>query len=126
MHKFFYPSSVAVVGASRDPDSVGHAIMRNLINGHFAGVLYPVNPKARAVLGVKAYPKISAIPDTIDLAIIVVPNKIVPEVMEECVEVGVQAAVIITAGFKEIGPEGAKLEQEVVAIARRGGIRFIG
>lgn len=126
MHKFFYPSSVAIIGASRDPDSVGNAVMRNLINGHFTGVLYPVNPKAKAVLGVKAYPKISAIPDTIDLAIIVVPNKFVPEVMEECVEVGVQAAVIITAGFKEIGPEGAKLEQEVVAIARRGGIRFIG
>lgn len=126
LHKFFYPNSVAVIGASRNPDSVGHAIMRNLVNGHFTGVIYPVNPKARAILGIKAYPNVSSIPDEIDLAIIVVPNKAAPQVVEECVEVGIRSAVIISAGFKEIGPEGAKLEEEVVSIARRGGLRIVG
>jgi len=126
LHRFFYPNSVAVIGASRHPESVGHAILRNLIEGHFTGVIYPVNPKARALLGIKAYPNISSIPDEIDLAIIVVPNTAVPQVLEECVEVGVRSAVVISAGFKEIGPEGAKLEEEAVSIAKRGGLRIIG
>jgi len=126
LHKFFYPNSVAVIGASRNPESVGHAILRNLIEGHFTGVIYPVNPKARALLGIKAYPNISSIPDEIDLAIVVVPNTVVPQVLEECVEVGVRSAVVISAGFKEIGPEGAKLEEEAVSIAKRGGLRIIG
>lgn len=126
LHKIFYPNTIAVIGASRNPDSVGHAVLRNLINGHFTGAIYPVNPKARAILGIKAYPSVSSIPDQIDLAIIVVPNTVVPQVLEECVEVGITSSIIITAGFKETGPEGAKLEEEVVSIAKKGGVRIIG
>ncbi|MEN2974669.1 MAG: acetate--CoA ligase alpha subunit [Candidatus Caldarchaeales archaeon] len=126
LQKFFYPNSIAVIGASRNPDSVGHAIMRNLVNGQFTGVIYPVNPKARAILGIKAYPNVSSIPDEIDLAVVVVPNRAAPQVIEECVEVGIRSAVIISAGFKETGPEGAKLEEEVVSIAKRGNLRIIG
>lgn len=126
LHKIFYPNTIAVIGASRNPDSVGHAVLRNLINGHFTGAIYPVNPKARAILGIKAYPNVSSIPDQVDLAIIVVPNVVVPQVLEECVEVGITSAIVISAGFKETGPEGAKLEEEVVSIAKRGGVRIIG
>lgn len=126
LQKFFYPKSVAVIGASRNPESVGYAVMKNMILNGFTGVIYPVNPKARAVIGVKAYPNILAVPDQIDLAVIVVPNQMVPQVMEDCAEKGVGAVVVISAGFKETGPEGAKLEEEVASIAKRAGIRIVG
>ncbi|RSN72212.1 MAG: CoA-binding protein [Thermoproteota archaeon] len=122
----FEPESVAVIGASRDPLAWGHVILRNILEGGFKGRIYPVNPKADEILGLKCYPDIRAVPDSVDLAFIAVPANLVPQVMEACVEKGVKAAVIITAGFREVGPEGEELEKKIVEIAERGGIKFVG
>ncbi|HDN75616.1 MAG TPA: CoA-binding protein, partial [Acidilobales archaeon] len=122
----FEPKNVAVIGASRDPSKTGHIILRNIIEAGFKGGIYPVNPKADKILGIKVYPNLKSIPEDIDLIVVVVPARIVPRVMEEAGEKGVKAAVIISGGFREVGPEGAKLEHEVVSIARKYGIRFLG
>jgi len=122
----FRPRNVAILGASRDPSAWGHVILKNIIDYGFEGKIYPVNPKVDSLLGLKCYPDIRTIPDDIDLAVIAVPAGIVPQVMEGCVEKGVKVAVVITAGFSETGPEGERLEKEVVRIARKGGIRFVG
>ena len=123
---FFKPKSVAVVGASAKPGKVGYELLLNLVNGGFEGDIYAVNPKADEILGVKAYPDITSIGSAPDLVVIIIPSKFVPGLMKECVQVGVKSVVIITAGFKETGEEGKKLEQEVLQIAREGGIRIIG
>jgi len=123
---FFAPGRVAVIGATENPGSVGRTLFWNLISNPFGGAVFPVNPKRSHVLGVKAYPNIRAIPEQIDLAVIVTPAVSVPKVVRDCVDVKVKAAIVISAGFKELGPEGAKLEQETLAEARRGKIRIIG
>jgi len=122
----FEPRSVAVIGASRDPKAWGHVILKNIVDYGFEGKVYPVNPRADKLLGLKCYPDIRKVPGDVDLVVISVPARIVPNVMEACVEKGVKTAIIISAGFSEVGSEGAKLEEEVVRIARRGGIRFVG
>ena len=122
----FKPKSVAVVGATERAGSVARTILWNLISTSFGGTIFPVNPKYNSILGIKAYPSLSAIPDPVDLAVIVTPAKTVPGVIEECVAVGVQAAIIISAGFKETGPEGAALEQQILKIARQGNMRIVG
>ncbi len=122
----FSPKSVAVVGATEREGSVGRTILWNLITNSFGGTVYPVNLKRPSVLGIKAYPSVSAIPDRIDLAVIVTPAKTVPGVIRECVEAGAKGAIVISAGFKEIGPEGIELERQVLAAARRGNMRLIG
>lgn len=122
----FNPRSVAVVGASNKKGKMGYVYMNNVITGGWAGKIYPINPKEAEVQGYKAYPSVKDIPDVVDLVIVVVPPKIVPGVMRDCAEKGVKTAVIITAGFKETGPEGAKLEQEIVDIAKKAGIRVVG
>ena len=122
----FKPKSVAVVGATERAGSVARTILWNLISTSFGGTIFPVNPKYNSILGIKSYPSLAAIPDPVDLAVIVTPAKTVPGVIEECVAVGVQAAIIISAGFKETGPEGAALEQQILKIARRGNLRIIG
>ena len=122
----FEPRSVAIIGASRNPKAWGHVILKNIINYGFEGKVYPVNPKADNLLGLKCYPDIRNVPDDVDVAIIAVPAKIVPRVMKACVEKGVKVAVVITAGFSEIGPEGRELEKEVVRIAKKGNIRIVG
>ncbi|MBN1560774.1 CoA-binding protein, partial [candidate division KSB1 bacterium] len=124
--KFFSPKSVAIVGASQHKGKVGYEILTNLIKGKFPGALYPVNNKAEKIKGLKCYPDLPSIGEVPDLAIIIVPATVVPSVMEQCVKVGIKAVVIITAGFKEIGEEGRKLERQVAQIARRGNVRFIG
>ena len=116
------PKIVAVIGATETPNSVGRALMENLLS--FGENLHPVNPKRLNVLGVKAYPRIADVPATVDLAVIATPAFTVPDVVGECEEAGVPGAVIISAGFKETGAAGLKLEQEVVA--RRGRMRVIG
>jgi len=126
LENFFAPKSVAVVGASREKGKVGYEIVANLIKGGYAGKVFPVNPKADQIEGLRCYADLKAIGQVPDLVVIVVPAKFVPPVMQQCVELGVTSVVIITAGFKEVGPEGLKLEQEVVRIARSGGIRVIG
>jgi len=122
--EYFTPRSIAVIGASQDSSKMGYAVMHNLL--HFPGQLYPVNNKRAEIQGLKAYPTITAIPAPVDLAVITVPAIHVPAVVEECGAKGVPMVIIITAGFKEMGPEGKALEDRVVAIARGHGTRIIG
>ncbi|WP_414752806.1 bifunctional acetate--CoA ligase family protein/GNAT family N-acetyltransferase [Anabaena sp. CCY 9910] len=122
----FAPQSVAIIGASEKVGSVGRTILWNLISNPFGGTVFPVNPKRHSVLGIKAYPSIAAIPETVDLAIIATPAPTVPGIISECVDAGVQGAIIISAGFKEAGAEGIALERQILAEARRGNIRIIG
>ncbi len=122
----FAPRNVAVIGATEKEDSVGRTLLWNLISNPFGGTVFPVNPKRNNVMGIRSYPSISDVPDQVDLAVIVTPAPTVPGVIGECVAAGVKGAIIISAGFKEIGPEGAKLEQEVLATARAARMRIIG
>lgn len=123
---FFKPRGVAVIGATERQGSVARTIVWNLMSTSFGGTIFPVNPKYNSVLGIKAYHNIKEIPDPVDLAVIVTPAPTVPGIIQECVDAGVPAAIIISAGFKEIGPEGARLEEEVLRIARRGNMRIVG
>lgn len=120
----FYPDSIAVIGASASPHKVGYSILRNLLA--FPGNLYPVNPARKEIFGRETYASIVDIPDPVDWAVIAVPAQLVPGVMEECGEKGVKLAVIVSAGFREIGGSGVALEEEIVRIARRYGIRITG
>ena len=122
----FAPHSVAVIGATERPGSVGRTIIANLIASPFGGVVYPVSLKRKSVLGIRTYPSLADVPDNVDLAIIVTPAATVPAIMEECVNKGVRGVIIISAGFKETGPDGAALEQEVLRIAKKGNIRIVG
>ncbi len=121
----FLPRSVAVVGATEREGSVGRTVLWNLISHPFGGTVYPVNPKRHQVLGIRAYERLSALPEPVDLAIIAIPAAGVPEVVEECVAVGIKGAIILSAGFKEIGPEGLELEKAIQRAAR-GKLRLIG
>ncbi len=122
----FNPRSVAVIGASRHPGKVGYAVLYNLVYGGYGGKIFPINPNADEILGLQCYPSALKVPEEIDLAVITVPNRLVPEVMEQLGQKGVPTAIIISAGFKETGGEGVKLEREVVKIAKKHGIRFLG
>lgn len=126
MDSIFYPKSIAVVGASRHPGSVGHSLLANLIDSRFQGVVYPVNPKARWVLGIRCYPNVIEIPDVVDLAVILVPAPLVPEVLEECGKKAIKGAIIISAGFKEVGGTGIELEKQVRATLERHSIALVG
>lgn len=122
----FAPRSVAVIGATERLGSVGRTVLWNLISSPFGGTVFPVHPQRHSVLGIKAYPNIAAIPEPIDLAVIATPAVTVPKMIRECVDADVKGAVIISAGFKEIGAEGVALEQQMLAEARRGKLRIIG
>ncbi|OGR97827.1 MAG: acetyl CoA synthetase subunit alpha, partial [Elusimicrobia bacterium RIFCSPLOWO2_01_FULL_64_13] len=122
----FSPRNVAVVGATDKAGSVGRTILWNLISSPFGGTVFPVNPKRSGVLGVKAYPNVGSLPEPVDLAVIVTPSPTVPGVIRECVAAGVKGAVVISAGFKEIGAQGAELEREIQREARKGRMRIIG
>ena len=126
MRELFEPSSIAVVGAAREEAKVGHIVLQNLLESGFPGKLFPVNPKADEILGLKCYPSVSQVPGVIDLAVICVPNVLVPRVLEDCGKKEVKAVAIITAGFKEVGREGAELEMQVAEIRRRYGMRILG
>ena len=126
LQPIFSPKTVAVVGATEKAGSVGRTVLWNLISSPFGGTVFPVNPKRENILGIKAYPSIKELPDHIDLAVIVTPAPTVPAIITECVEAGVQGAIVISAGFKEIGPEGVRLEEQILAEARRGKMRVIG
>src|SRR5512135_875624 len=116
----FAPKVVAVIGATENVGSVGRTVFQNMGRGGFGGTVYPVNPKRSSVLCVKAYPNIGAVPEKVDLAVITTPATSVPGLIRECVAAGVPGAIVISAGFKETGPEGVKLEQQVLAEARKG------
>ncbi len=122
----FSPGSVAVVGASTTPGKVGHDIFANILWGEFQGTLYPVNPGARSVLSVRAYPSVREIPDPVDLAMIILPPKYAVQAVEDAVEKGVKGVVIVSAGFREIGPEGREVEDRIVAMCKDAGIRLVG
>ena len=126
VHSLFNPKSIAVIGASNNPSKWGFGVLNDLINKGFSGDLYPVTRSEDKVSSIAAYKGIKDIPGPVDLAFIVVPAQYVPAAMSDCVEKGVKSAVIISAGFREVGDEGRKLEQEVLKIAGDGGIRFVG
>ncbi|HHP7238252.1 bifunctional acetate--CoA ligase family protein/GNAT family N-acetyltransferase [Longibacter sp.] len=122
----FNPKNVAVVGASEKPGSVGRTLLWNLISNPFGGTVFPVNPNRDSVLGIQAHDTVGAIGADVDLAVIATPAPTVPGIVQECAEAGVDGIVIISAGFREIGEEGAALEREILEIARREDIRIVG
>lgn len=122
----FAPRSVAVVGASPDPRKLGHTVLKNIVTNGFPGTIYPIHPTAHEVLGLTAYPSVTHTPTVPDLAVIVVPPEAVLAVAEECGQRGVKGLIVITAGFKEIGPEGLQREEQLQAIVRRYGMRMVG
>ena len=122
----FHPRTVAVIGATETVGSVGRTVLWNLISNPFGGTVFPVNPKRSNVMGIKAYPSIADVPAAVDLGVIVTPAATVPEVIAQCVDAQVRGAIVISAGFRELGPDGAALEQRVLEQARRGGMRIIG
>jgi acetyltransferase len=123
---FFSPKTVAVIGATETVNTVGRTVLWNLVTSPFGGTVYPVNPKRPSVLGVKAYKSVSDIPEQVDLAVIVTPPPSIPGIIRECGENGVRGAVVISAGFKEIGPEGAELERLLLKEALAADIRVVG
>ncbi|HPP63024.1 MAG TPA: bifunctional acetate--CoA ligase family protein/GNAT family N-acetyltransferase [Anaerolineales bacterium] len=126
LQPIFSPKTVAVIGATEKTGSVGRTVLWNLISSPFGGTVFPVNPKRENILGIKAYPSIKDIPDPVDLAVIVTPAPTVPKIITDCVERGVRGAIVISAGFKEIGPEGVRLEERILQEARRGQMRVVG
>lgn len=126
VHNALHPGSVAVIGASTDPSKIGHAVLANLLRANFTGPVYPVNPEARSVRGVRAYPSVTDIPDDVDLAVVAVPAANVDEVMDSCLAKGVKALVVVSAGFAEAGVDGSGAQRRLVEEARAHGMRVIG
>jgi len=122
----FCPQSVAVIGASRHEEKLGHGVLKNLLQHGYKGKVYPINPQANEILGLEAYPSVLDAPGEIDMAVVVVPAPIVAQVLEECGRKGVRGVVIITAGFREVGGQGLKEEKRLAEIASRHGMRIIG
>jgi acetyl coenzyme A synthetase (ADP forming)-like protein len=126
MRRLLRPGSVAVIGASRTPGTIGHELVRNLVAGGFQGPVYPVNPNARHVASLPCWPSVEALPAEIDLAVVAVPAPAVPDVVEACGRKGVGALVVVSSGFAETGPEGAAAERAVVRLAHAYGMRLVG
>ncbi len=126
LRSFFNAESIAVIGASRTPGKVGYDVVSNLLEGGFEGPIYPVNPKADEILGLRCYSDVAEIDGSVDLAVIVIPAPYVPSVIDACAGKGVGAVIVISAGFKESGKEGAELEKQLADQCRRYGIRCIG
>src|SRR5208283_5716304 len=121
----FLPQSVAVIGASERAGSVGRSVLWNLLSSPFGGTVFPVNSKRPNVLGIKAYPSLTELPDKVDLVVVSTPADTVPEVIAEAVELGIPGAIVISAGFKEHGEHGKELERQI-AETIRGKMRLIG
>ena len=126
LDSIFRPHSIAIVGASRKKGSIGRNIMHNLIEYEFNGPIFPVNPGADVIHSIKCYPSIKAIPDNVDQAIIVVPKELAIQAAEECGEKGVKGIVVITAGFKEVGGDGIKLEEQLGKVIKKYNMRCVG
>ena len=122
----FKPRSVAIIGASNNPLSIGHIVMQNLLDHNFKGPIYPINPKSKFIRSFRAYTSVSEIPDEVDLVNISIKNTLVPYVLEDCGKKGVKFAIVHTAGFKEVGEEGLQLERQIVEIAHKYGMRIYG
>ena len=126
LDKIFNPKSIAIIGASDEEGSVGYALMKNFIDLGFEGKVYPVNIHKTEILGLKAYQSVEQIPEPVDLAVIATPAKTVPEIVEQCGKAGIKGLIIISAGFKEVGAEGKALEDKILEIKNKYGLRIIG
>ncbi len=122
----FAPQSIAVVGASRTPRSVGNAIMQNLVHGGYTGVVYPVNPKARSIMTIRCVPSVPQLSEAVDLAVIVVPAPAIEDIVGQCADLGTRHFVVISAGFKEVGGEGAERENRLRTLARERDLNILG
>lgn len=122
----FQPRSIAIVGASANPQKWGHVITRNVLEAGFGGVVYPVNPKGVEILGLPTYPRLADVPGEVDLAFIGIGAQNVPGALEDCLAIGCRVAVVVTSGFGEIGPEGRERERDLIEKARAGGLRVVG
>jgi acyl-CoA synthetase (NDP forming) len=126
LEKFLYPQSIAIVGASRNPLRPNHHLVANLVRLGFQGKIYPINPEAEEINGLKSYPDLKSIEGPIDLAILAVPNHLAPRLLQECIARGIQRVTIVAGGFSETGQEGKKAQEEMSALIRQNGIRAIG
>ncbi len=128
LQPFFTPNGVAIIGASRDPSKLSYGVIRNLVDPEhgYPGPIYPVNPKADEILGRRCYPDIAAVPDPVELAVLIIPAGAVIAGIEACGKRGIKAAVVISGGFREVGADGAAREREMVAVARQYGMRVMG
>ncbi|MBI5956466.1 MAG: CoA-binding protein, partial [Chloroflexi bacterium] len=126
LEMFFDPRSVAVIGAAREPGKLGYGVLSNIQQYGYRGSIYPINPKAQEILGLRCYPSVLAVPDSIDLAVIVIPNRLVASVLDECGRKGVKGVIVISAGFREAGGDGIKMEKELTSIAQKYGMRMVG
>jgi acyl-CoA synthetase (NDP forming) len=126
MREIFYPQSVAVIGVSNSPDNMGRGIVFNLTEFGYQGIIYEVGPKGGAFAGRRIYKSILDIPDHVDLAVILTPGRTIPGILEECGQKGIRRAVVESSGFREFGEEGKKIEEEIVRVASRWEIRFVG
>ena len=126
LEAIFAPRTVAVVGASEDAESVGRTLLWNLLSNPFGGSVYPVNPGRTSVLGVRAYPNVATVPEQVDLAVVATPAPTVPGIISECVDAGVGGAIVVSAGFREVGEAGAELERQILEQARHGRLRLLG
>ncbi|NGX46456.1 MAG: Succinyl-CoA ligase [ADP-forming] subunit alpha, partial [Chlamydiae bacterium] len=123
---FFEPKSIAVIGATTSPRSVGNTLMNNLVSGRFKGNIYPINPKYPELMGHQCFSSVEEIPGDVDLAVIITPAKTVAALIDQCVKKKIKNAIIISAGFKELGPEGLALENDLLERARKGNMRIVG
>ncbi len=126
LETLLYPKAVAVIGASRSPEKVGHAVLANLVNGGFKGTIVPVNPGAEEILGLKCYKSLGEYKNPIDLGIVVVAGKFVKDALQSCLDAGAKSVIVITAGFREVSAAGAEAEQELVELCRAQGARMVG
>jgi len=126
LETLLYPKAVAVIGASRKPGKVGHAVLANLVNGGFKGTIVPVNPEAGEILGLKCYKSLDDYPGQVDLGVIAVAGKYVKDALQSSIKAGAKSVIVITAGYREIGAEGAKAEEELVEICQQSGVRMVG
>lgn len=125
LETFFYPNSVAVIGASRTPGKIGHAILRNL-DSEFNGKIWPINPKYDSIMDLTCYSSVTEVPEEVDVAVVALPSKLVPDLVEECGKTGIENIILISGGFKELGEKFANLSKETAKIAKKYGIRIIG
>ncbi len=126
LHPLFTPRSVVIFGASADSDSVGYVVLQNLLESQYKGKVFAINPKYEEINGTKVYKNLQEVGEAIDLAVIVTPAKVVPSIIEACGQYGVKTAIVVSAGFREIGPAGVKLEKNMLTNAKRYGLRFLG
>ena len=126
LDELLYPNSVAIVGASHTPGKVGHAILKNLLDAGYQGKIFPVNPGSPEILGIKAYKDLQSLPEKLDLSVIAVPTPSVKEAVYNSISAGARAVIVITAGFKEVGPEGAAMEREIASYCSAMKVRLLG